>query len=63
MIDALRRTTLMSSPAPAHSPRLEGPREGTVPASVLDARGVTMQTLPHVHGVDGAFAARLRRVR
>ena len=53
----------MSSPAPAHSPRLEGPREGTVPASVLDARGVTMQTLPHVHGVDGAFAARLRRVR
>ena len=55
------------APPPAHpcAPRLEGPRGpgGTVPASLLDARGMTMQTLPHVHGVDGAFAARLRRMR
>ena len=38
---------------------LEAPAEGTVPASVLD-RG-RLRVLPHVHGCDGAFAARLRR--
>jgi 16S rRNA (cytosine967-C5)-methyltransferase len=31
-----------------------------VPASVVDARGC-LRVLPHEHGVDGAFAARLRR--
>jgi 16S rRNA (cytosine967-C5)-methyltransferase len=41
--------------------RLEPPAEGAVPASVLDAG--RLRTLPHKHGVDGAFAARLRRVR
>jgi 16S rRNA (cytosine967-C5)-methyltransferase len=33
---------------------------GTAPAGVLDARGM-LHVLPHEHGVDGAFAARLRR--
>lgn len=32
------------------------------PASVIDARGM-LRVLPHEHGVDGAFAARLRRRR
>lgn len=31
-----------------------------VPAAVLDKRGM-LRVLPHEHGVDGAFAARLRR--
>jgi 16S rRNA (cytosine967-C5)-methyltransferase len=31
-----------------------------VAASVIDQRGF-LRVLPHVHGVDGAFAARLRR--
>ncbi len=39
--------------------RLEAPPEGAVPAAVLDAG--RLRVLPHVHGVDGAFAARLRR--
>jgi 16S rRNA (cytosine967-C5)-methyltransferase len=39
--------------------RLEPPPEGVVPASVLD-RG-RLRVLPHRHGTDGAFAARLRR--
>ena len=38
---------------------LEPPAEGVVDASVLD-RG-RLRVLPHVHGHDGAFAARLRR--
>ncbi len=38
---------------------LEPPPAGAVPASVLDAG--RLRVLPHVHGVDGAFAARLRR--
>lgn len=38
---------------------LEPPPSGAVPASVLDAG--RLRVLPHVHGVDGAFAARLRR--
>ena len=38
---------------------LEPPSEGTVPASVVDAG--RLRTLPQRHGVDGAFAARLRR--
>lgn len=38
---------------------LEPPPEGSVPAAVLDAG--RLRVLPHVHGIDGAFAARLRR--
>jgi 16S rRNA (cytosine967-C5)-methyltransferase len=38
---------------------LEPPPEGTVPAPVLDAG--RLRVLPQRHGVDGAFAARLRR--
>ncbi|KAG2499335.1 hypothetical protein HYH03_002911 [Edaphochlamys debaryana] len=46
---------------------VEGEEEGEgvvrgVPAEVVTAAGF-MQTLPHVHGTDGAFAARLRRKR
>ncbi len=39
--------------------RLEPPLEGAVSASVLDAG--RLRVLPQRHGVDGAFAARLRR--
>ena len=39
---------------------LEAPPDGTMPASVMD--GEVLRVLPHRHGVDGAFAARLRRV-
>jgi 16S rRNA (cytosine967-C5)-methyltransferase len=38
---------------------LEPPPEGAVPAAVLDAG--RLRVLPQRHGVDGAFAARLRR--
>ncbi len=38
---------------------LEPPPEGVVPPSVLDAG--RLRVLPQRHGVDGAFAARLRR--
>ena len=38
---------------------LEPPPAGAVPESVLDAG--RLRVLPQVHGVDGAFAARLRR--
>jgi 16S rRNA (cytosine967-C5)-methyltransferase len=38
---------------------LDPPAPGTVPDAVLDAG--RLRVLPHVHGVDGAFAARLRR--
>lgn len=38
---------------------LEAPPPGDVPESVLD-QGM-LRVLPHVHGCDGAFAARLRR--
>ncbi len=38
---------------------LEPPPTGAVPATVLDAG--RLRVLPHIHGVDGAFAARLRR--
>lgn len=38
---------------------LEPPGAGTVPDSTLDAG--RLRVLPHVHGVDGSFAARLRR--
>ncbi|MBX6332434.1 MAG: 16S rRNA (cytosine(967)-C(5))-methyltransferase RsmB [Gemmatimonadaceae bacterium] len=40
--------------------RLEPPAEGEVPASVLDAG--RLRIMPQRHGIDGAFAARLRRV-
>lgn len=40
--------------------RLEPPADGVVPPSVLDAG--RLRVLPHKHGVDGAFAARLKRV-
>lgn len=39
---------------------LEPPPAGTVPAAVLDAG--RLRVLPQRHGVDGAFAARMRRV-
>jgi len=39
--------------------RLEPPPDGTVPAAVLDAG--RLRVLPQRHGIDGAFAARLRR--
>lgn len=38
---------------------LDPPPEGVVPSTVLD-RGL-LRVLPHLHGTDGAFAARLRR--
>jgi 16S rRNA (cytosine967-C5)-methyltransferase len=38
---------------------LEPPPAGTVPTAVLD--GGVLRVLPHVHGFDGAYAARLRR--
>ena len=38
---------------------LEPPPDGAVPASTLDAG--RLRVLPHKHGTDGAFAARLRR--
>jgi 16S rRNA (cytosine967-C5)-methyltransferase len=38
--------------------RLE-PVEGRVPDALVD--GAVYRALPHVHGTDGAFAARLRR--
>jgi 16S rRNA (cytosine967-C5)-methyltransferase len=40
--------------------RLEPPVEGAVPAAVIDAG--RLRVLPHRHGTDGAFAARLRRL-
>ena len=40
--------------------RLEAPPAGAVPETVLD--GGRLRVLPQRHGVDGAFAARLRRV-
>ncbi len=40
--------------------RLEPPRDGVVPDAVMDAG--RLRVLPQRHGVDGAFAARLRRV-
>ncbi len=39
---------------------LEPPPPGTVPDAVLD--GGRLRVLPHRHGVDGAFAARMRRL-
>jgi 16S rRNA (cytosine967-C5)-methyltransferase len=39
--------------------RLDPPPEGAVPAQVLDAG--LLRVVPHRHGTDGAFAARLRR--
>lgn len=41
--------------------RLEPPPHGVVPDTALDAG--RLRVLPHRHGVDGAFAARLRRAR
>jgi 16S rRNA (cytosine967-C5)-methyltransferase len=39
---------------------LEAPPAGSVPPETID--GAYLRVLPHVHGSDGAFAARLRRV-
>lgn len=39
---------------------LEPPDPGTVPSEVLDAG--RLRVLPHRHGTDGAFAARMRRI-
>ncbi len=55
--DAQIETFLRESP----EWKLEPPPEGTVPAPVLDAG--RLRVLPQRHGVDGAFAARLRRAR
>ena len=38
---------------------LDPPPDGTVPDAVMDAG--FLRVLPHLHGTDGAFAARLRR--
>jgi 16S rRNA (cytosine967-C5)-methyltransferase len=38
---------------------LEPPPAGTVPATIIDAG--RLRVLPHSHGADGAFAARLRK--
>ena len=40
--------------------RLEPPSSGTVPSNVLD--GGYLRVLPQAHGVDGSFAARIRKV-
>ena len=40
--------------------RIDPPPEGAVPAAVLD--NGRLRVLPQLHGTDGAFAARLRRV-
>jgi len=40
--------------------RLEPPSPGTVPTGVMD--GGYLRVLPQAHGVDGSFAARLRRI-
>jgi len=40
--------------------RLDPPPAGAVPSETLD--GGYLRVLPHLHGTDGAFAARLRRV-
>jgi 16S rRNA (cytosine967-C5)-methyltransferase len=34
--------------------------DGVLPAEVVDDQGF-MRVLPHVHGCDGAFAARFRK--
>jgi 16S rRNA (cytosine967-C5)-methyltransferase len=39
---------------------LEPPPAGTVPAETLD--NGFLRVLPHRHGTDGSFAARLRRI-
>jgi len=40
--------------------KLDPPAEDAVPEEVLD--GGKLRVLPQLHGTDGAFAARLRRV-
>jgi 16S rRNA (cytosine967-C5)-methyltransferase len=40
---------------------VDPPPPGALPASVV-TEGGCLQTLPHVHGTDGAFGVRLRRV-
>jgi 16S rRNA (cytosine967-C5)-methyltransferase len=40
--------------------QLEAPPAGSVPPETID--GGYLRVLPHIHGSDGAFAARLRRV-
>ena len=40
----------------------EAPSRGLVPDSYINAQGY-MQSLPHIHNMDGAFAARLRRAK
>ena len=41
--------------------QVEPPPNGALPPDVLTEDGRCLQTLPHVHGTDGAFGARLRR--
>lgn len=41
--------------------QLERVPEGLLPSEVVATNGC-LQTLPHVHGIDGAFGARLRRL-
>ncbi len=40
--------------------KVERPPAGLVGSGLVTAEGAVV-TLPHVHGVDGAFAVRLRR--
>ncbi|KAI8462446.1 MAG: hypothetical protein J3K34DRAFT_527743 [Monoraphidium minutum] len=56
-IDRVR--AFLESPAGAGF-ELEAPPAGLLPPGVLTPDGC-LATLPHVHGVDGAFGARLRR--
>ena len=53
--DAIVESFLRDNP----SWHLEAPPAGTVPATVVD--GGYLRVLPQTHGVDGSFAARLRR--
>jgi 16S rRNA (cytosine967-C5)-methyltransferase len=53
--DAVVESFLRDNPAW----RLEAPAAGVVPASTID--GGYLRVLPQAHGVDGSFAARLRR--
>lgn len=45
---------------PAQAPQTKAGAQIGVPDAVLTPAGF-MATLPHVHGTDGAFAARMRR--
>jgi len=54
-----RARAFLSGPA-GREFELEAPTAGLMPEGVVTGDGCVV-TLPHVHGVDGAFAVRLRR--